>query len=66
MSGCVQHINNIILTGRMKKLNVLLLYEWILEAWTKISIDNIIKRFKISRISNNLDGSEMMCYGKGS
>lgn len=45
-------------SGKIKKLSVSLMCEWILSSWHTISPDSIIKGFKKCCVSNALDGSE--------
>lgn len=45
-------------TGRLKKAPLATVAQWIVSAWDSISSDLTSKSFKVTGISNNLDGTE--------
>jgi hypothetical protein len=45
-------------TGCLKRATLTEMCQWILEAWQSISQDMIVKSFKVTGISNKMDGSE--------
>ena len=45
-------------TGRIKKTSLSQMCEWIAAAWKEISPDTVQKSFKVTSISNAMDGSE--------
>jgi hypothetical protein len=44
--------------GRLKRAMLTEMCQWIPKAWQSISQDMIVKSFKVTSISNKLDGSE--------
>lgn len=45
-------------TGRLKRAPLATVAEWVLRAWSSVSLDIVAKSFKVTGISNNLDGTE--------
>lgn len=45
-------------TERLRKAPLATVAEWILGAWSSVSLDIVAKNFKVIGISNNLDGAE--------
>jgi hypothetical protein len=46
------------MTGHLKRATLTEMCRWILEAWQSISQDMIAKSWKVTGISNKMDGSE--------
>lgn len=46
------------LTGRRKRASLQLVCSWILNVWHVVPTDIIVKSFKVTRISNAMDGTE--------
>jgi hypothetical protein len=57
-SECVQKTHETTPTGRLKRVTLMEMCRWILEAWRSISQDMIAKSFEVTGISNKMDGSE--------
>jgi hypothetical protein len=55
-NGCRKH--DMTPTGRLKRAALTEMCWWILEAWQSISQDMIAESFKVTGISNMMDGSE--------
>lgn len=45
-------------TGRLRRASLQLVCSWILNAWRAVSTDIIVKSFKVTGISNAMDGTE--------
>lgn len=45
-------------TGRLKRASLATVLGWILSAWSSISTDIVCQSFKVTGISNSLDGTE--------
>lgn len=45
-------------TGRLRRASLQLVCSWILNAWRAVSADIIVKSFKVTGISNAMDGTE--------
>lgn len=50
--------HNLTPTGKIRRPSIDMLCGWILEAWSEIPGDMIIRSFKKTGISNSLDGTE--------
>ncbi|KAG0418498.1 hypothetical protein HPB47_004846 [Ixodes persulcatus] len=45
-------------TGRLKRASLVEVCDWILKAWGAVSFNIVEKSFKVTGISNKLDGTE--------
>lgn len=45
-------------TGRLKRASLQQVCQWILNAWRSLSVETIVKSFKVTGISNAMDGTE--------
>jgi hypothetical protein len=57
-SEWAQKTHETMLTGHFKRATVTEMCQWILKAWQSISQDMIAKSFKVTSISNKMDGIE--------
>ncbi|KAG0439737.1 hypothetical protein HPB47_016544, partial [Ixodes persulcatus] len=48
-------------TGRLKRAPLATVLSWIPSAWSSVSMDVVSRSFKLTGISNSLDGAEDDC-----